>query len=239
MILTFVSGLLIMYGWQYSYLIYLMGVPIAILFYLFVPSIKQEKNNREEKKVKITWLPILSVLFASIMVMNSIAITVRFPGLAVALKGISFNTSNYLAVMPVLGIVAGFLFQKLTSILQHKILYLSVIVALISNLLIAISNDSFFLLVCGLMISSIPVAWVLPYLFNHIEVLANGMDTRVVTSFIFLGCNFGVLVAPILMKLIELIGGTTNLYFPFFVFIGLFILVLIILHKVHIKIKNK
>lgn len=238
MLLTFLAGTLISFGWQYSYFVYLSALPIAVLFYFFVPDVKREESTAGQKK-KITLLPILSVLFASIMVMNSIAIAVRFPALAVALKGANYNTSLYLAIMPILGIISGFLFQKLTSVIRHRILYLAVVINLLANLLIAISDNSFILLVAGLLISSIPVAWVLPYLFNHIEELSGGMDTRFLTSLIFLGCNFGVFIAPILMRLFEMMGGTSDLYFPFYIFTGMFLLLLLILVFVHQKINLK
>ncbi|MBO0476744.1 MFS transporter [Vagococcus sp. DIV0080] len=226
MALTFLSGFLLFFGWRYSYLIYLFAIPIAIIFYLYVPEAKKEEKQ-EKEAFKPQLISILSVLFASVMVMNSIAIAVRFPGLAVDLKGPSYNTSFFLALMPVLGIVSGFLFQQITSKIKHRILYLAVFINAIANLLMALGQYSFSLLVIGLLISSIPVAWVLPYLFNHIEVIAKGISTRVLTSFIFLGCNIGVLVAPLLMSLIAFIGGTDDLYFPFYVFTALFILILI------------
>ncbi|MEG0254222.1 MFS transporter [Vagococcus sp.] len=238
MVLTFISGLLIVLGWQYSYLVYLSAIPVAILFYFFVPDVKKEKVS-EKKGARITFLPIISVLFASIMVMNSIAIAVRFPALAVELKGASYNTSNFLAMMPILGIVAGFMFQWLTSILKHRILYLAVLINTFANFFIAISSNSFTLLVTGLLISSIPVAWILPYLFNHIEDIARGMDTRLLTSFIFLGCNFGVLMAPVLMRAIEMLGGASDLYFPFVFFTGMFVVLLLLLVTIYNKVVKK
>ena len=226
MLLTFVSGFLILFGWRFSYLIYLSAVPIAILFFIFVPDVKNESNTTAEK-IRPSLLPILSVGFASFMVMNSIAIAVRFPALAVGIKGANYNTSLFLAMMPVLGIVSGFLFQRITSRIEHRILYLAVFINMLANLFIALGHQSFSLLVLGLLISSIPVAWVLPFLFNHIEVLAKGISTRMLTSFIFLGCNIGVLIAPILMSLFGILGGNSDLYFPFYVFTVLFIILLI------------
>lgn len=238
MVLTFVSGLLIVLGWQYSYLIYLSAIPVAILFYFFVPDVKRDDVSKK-KSIRISFLPVVSILFASIMVMNSIAIAVRFPALAVDLKGSTYNTSNFLAMMPILGIVAGFMFQWLTSWFKHRILYLAVVINIFANFLIAISSNSFLLLVIGLLISSIPVAWILPFLFNHIEKIARGMDTRLLTSFIFLGCNFGVLIAPVLMKIITMIGGASDLYFPFTFFTGMFVVLLLLVMLVCKKVVKK
>ena len=240
MLLTFVSGFLLLLGWRYSYLIYLTAIPIAILFYLFVPDVKKD-NMTEKEEFRPTWLPIVSVLFASIMVMNSIAIAVRFPGLAVEIMGSTYNTSFFLGLMPVLGILSGFLFQSITSKIGHRILYLAVLINMIANLLVAIGDKSFVLLVIGLLISSIPVAWVLPFLFNHIEVIAKGISTRLLTSFIFLGCNIGVLIAPMLMSLFAFIGQTDDLYFPFYVFTVMFLLLLGVLFGVlnHLSKENK
>ena len=233
MVLTFVAGILLSFGWQFSFLVYLFAIPVGLLFYFFVPDVKIDKVVSEEK-VKMKVLPILTFFFASIMVMNSIAIAVRFPTLAIDLKGPGYNPSNYLALMPVLGIIAGFLFQKLASTLKYRILYLAVIINLVANLLISLSYQSFLLLVIGLLISSIPVAWVLPFIFNHIERIASGMPTRFLTSFIFLGCNFGVLTAPLVMQGMTYFGGTSNLYFPFYIFtiiFGVLLVCLVLLRK--------
>lgn len=229
MLLTFVSGFLLLLGWRFSYLIYLTALPIGILFYFFVPEVKREVAEKSEV-LRPKLLPVLSVLFASIMVMNSIAIAVRFPGLAVDIMGPRYNTSFFLGLMPVLGILSGFLFQKITSRIGHRILYVAVFINMIANLLVALGRQSFIFLVIGLLISSIPVAWVLPYLFNHIELLAKGISTRMLTSFIFLGCNMGVLMAPLLMSFFAFIGGTEDLYYPFYVFTCLFLLLLIALY---------
>ena len=226
MVLTFIAGYLITFGWRFSYLIYLFAVPIWLLFYFFVPEV-ENKVVKTKEKIRPQAISILSVLFASIMVMNSIAIAVRFPALAIEIKGENYNTSLFLALMPVLGIVSGFLFQRITSRMKHRILYLAVFINMIANFLVAIGNQHFGFLVIGLLISSIPVAWVLPFLFNHIEKIAKGISTRLLTSFIFLGCNLGVFLAPVLMSLIASIGGTTDLYFPFYVFTGLFAVMLI------------
>ncbi|MFV0505008.1 MAG: MFS transporter, partial [Lachnospirales bacterium] len=234
MLLTFLSGFLLTFGWYYSYLVYLFALPIALLFYVFVPEVSNE--DKQEKEIfKPGLLPICSVLFASVMVMNSIAIAVRFPGLAVDIKGPTYNASFFLGLMPILGILSGFLFQQITSKLKHRILYLAVFINMLANLLMALGSYSFTLLVIGLLISSIPVAWVLPYLFNHIEDIALGISTRVLTSFIFLGCNIGVLIAPLLMSLIAIIGQTSNLYFPFYIFTLFFLILLFLLMLVFKK----
>ena len=216
MLLTFLSGFLLTFGWSYSYLIYLFALPIALLFYFVVPEVENEEEEVKEK-IRPSLLSIGSVLFASVMVMNSIAIAVRFPGLAVDIKGLDYNASFYLGLMPVLGILSGFLFQQITSRIEHRILYVAVFINMLAN----------FLLVVGLLISSIPVAWVLPFLFNHIEQIAKGISTRMLTSFIFLGCNIGVLIAPVLMSIISKIGGSSDLYFPFYVFTVFFLILLI------------
>lgn len=226
MLLTFLSGFLLTFGWSYSYLIYLFALPIALLFYFVVPKVENEEEEVKEKN-RPSLLSIGSVLFASVMVMNSIAIAVRFPGLAVDIKGLDYNASFYLGLMPVLGILSGFLFQQITSRIEHRILYVAVFINMLANLLIAVGRMSFVLLVVGLLISSIPVAWVLPFLFNHIEEIAKGISTRMLTSFIFLGCNIGVLIAPVLMSIISKIGGSSDLYFPFYVFTVFFLILLI------------
>lgn len=225
MLLTFLAGGLVIVGWKYAYSIYLFALPVALFFWFVVPDVKIAPQTVKKKK-RFSTFTIVSILFAASLVMNSIAIAVRFPALAIELKGANFNTSNYLAMMPILGVVSGFLFEKVCSRLKIRILYLAVLINIGVNVMIGFSQYSFALLAIGLLVSSIPVAWALPFLFNHIDVVSGDSDPYVVTSFVFVGCNLGVFSSPIIMKGIQLVGKSDNLFFPFYVFGILFTLIL-------------
>lgn len=237
MILTFIAGLLITSDWTNAYLIYFLSLPIALLFYNFVPDIVSQ-TKKEKGAFKLTAPLLLTALFASSLVMNSIAVAVRFPSLAIELKGEQVNTSLYLSIMPILGIIAGFLFEKVIRRFSFNTIYLALGINILFNLLVYISNISFTMLLIGLFISSIPVAWVLPYIFNHIEQIAKGMDINQSTSVIFIGCNLGVLLAPVIMSLLNSLFHSIDLKFPFLCFTIIYVFVFGVIRFNHNKIEK-
>ncbi|MFW3301522.1 hypothetical protein ACODQN_14330, partial [Mammaliicoccus sciuri] len=89
-------------NWTASFLVYAIAFPVALLFALKVPEIRDENSDIPENHVKEKMNPMVFalVLFAILLVMNSIAISVRFASIATEIKGVNFNASNYLALMP-------------------------------------------------------------------------------------------------------------------------------------------
>lgn len=230
MVLTSLAGVWMVKSWEHAYYIYLIALPIAVLFAIFVPDVQVATPvKRTTQSLKLPLSGWLTILFASSMLMNAIAISVRFPTLGIELKGVGFPSSQYLALLPILGIVAGILFQPLLERLSFGLIYLALVVTILSNLLIALSSHSFLLLVIGLFISSIPVAWVMPYIFNHLTEVSGNVPEHRMTSFVFVGCNLGVFSAPLIMRWFELLGGADNLRTPFVLFIFMFSLILILL----------
>lgn len=158
-ILIFLAGLLVNITWTASFLVYAVAFPIAFLFAMKVPEIRNEQNDISKNDVKEKMNPIVFVLvlFAILLVMNSIAISVRFASIATEIKGGEFNASNYLALMPILGILAGFIFGPVNKWIGKGTLYLGIIFYIVSNLLIATSNGNMTFLLMGLFLSSITV----------------------------------------------------------------------------------
>lgn len=160
--------------------------------------------------------------------MNSIAISVRFASIATEIKGVNFNASNYLALMPILGILAGFMFGPINKWIGKGTLYLGIIFFIISNLLIAVSNGNMTFLLTGLFLSSITGSWCFPFIFSNLDKVTTKNTINFATSLIFIGCNIGNFIAPIAMQLAQFLTRSTNLTAPFFVFAGIFIVILFV-----------
>lgn len=237
MVLTFVAGILIKGNWTNAYFIYFLSVPIALFFYQFVPEISQQQHTKS-KAFKMSVPLLLTTLFASSLVMNAIAVAVRFPSLAIELKGEQVNTSLFLSIMPILGIIAGFFFEQVIRTFAFRTIYLALAINILFNVLVYISNASFTLLLIGLFISSIPVAWILPFIFNHIEQIAKGIDSTQSTSVVFSGCNLGVLLAPVIMSLLNVLFNVETLNFPFICFTIFYSVMFAIILFNHQKIEN-
>ena len=229
-ILIFLAGVLVNINWTASFLVYAIAFPVALLLALKVPEIRDENSDIPENHVKEKMNPMVFalVLFAILLVMNSIAISVRFASIATEIKGVNFNASNYLALMPILGILAGFMFGPINKWIGKGTLYLGIIFFIISNLLIATSNGNMAFLLTGLFLSSITGSWCFPFIFSNLDKVTTKNTINFATSLIFIGCNIGNFIAPISMQLAQLLTRSTNLTAPFFVFAGIFMVVLFV-----------
>ncbi|EME7211946.1 MFS transporter [Enterococcus faecium] len=229
-ILIFLAGVLVNINWTASFLVYAIAFPVALLFALKVPEIRDENSDIPENHVKEKMNPMVFalVLFAILLVMNSIAISVRFASIATEIKGVNFNASNYLALMPILGILAGFMFGPINKWIGKGTLYLGIIFFIISNLLIAVSNGNMTFLLTGLFLSSITGSWCFPFIFSNLDKVTTKNTINFATSLIFVGCNIGNFIAPIAMQLAQFLTRSTNLTAPFFVFAGIFIVILFV-----------
>lgn len=229
-ILIFLAGVLVNINWTASFLVYAIAFPVALLFALKVPKIRDENSDIPENQVKEKMNPMVFalVLFAILLVMNSIAISVRFASIATEIKGVNFNASNYLAIMPVLGILAGFMFGPINKWIGKGTLYLGIIFFIISNLLIATSNGNMAFLLTGLILSSITGSWCFPFIFSNLDKVTTKDTINFATSLIFIGCNIGNFIAPISMQLAQFLTKSTSLTAPFFVFAGIFIVILFV-----------
>lgn len=229
-ILIFLAGVLVNINWTASFLVYAIAFPVALLFALKVPEIRDENSDIPENHVKEKMNPMVFalVLFAILLVMNSIAISVRFASIATEIKGVNFNASNYLALMPILGILAGFMFGPINKWIGKGTLYLGIIFFIISNLLIAVSNGNMTFLLTGLFLSSITGSWCFPFIFSNLDKVTTKNTINFATSLIFIGCNIGNFIAPISMQLAQLLTRSTNLTAPFFLFAGIFMVVLFV-----------
>lgn len=229
-ILIFLAGVLVNINWTASFLVYAIAFPVALLFALKVPEIRDENSDIPENHVKEKMNPMVFalVLFAILLVMNSIAISVRFASIATEIKGVNFNASNYLALMPILGILAGFMFGPINKWIGKGTLYLGIIFFIISNLLITVSNGNMTFLLTGLFLSSITGSWCFPFIFSNLDKVTTKNTINFATSLIFIGCNIGNFIAPIAMQLAQFLTRSTNLTAPFFVFAGIFIVILFV-----------
>ncbi|HFD0892659.1 TPA: MFS transporter [Enterococcus faecium] len=229
-ILIFLAGVLVNINWTASFLVYAIAFPVALLFALKVPEIRDENSDIPENHINEKMNPMVFalVLFAILLVMNSIAISVRFASIATEIKGVNFNASNYLALMPILGILAGFMFGPINKWIGKGTLYLGIIFFIISNLLIATSNGNMAFLLTGLFLSSITGSWCFPFIFSNLDKVTTKDTINFATSLIFIGCNIGNFIAPISMQLAQLLTRSTNLTAPFFLFAGIFMVVLFV-----------
>lgn len=224
-VLIFLAGILVNISWTASFAVYALAFPIALVFAWKVPAVTVEKKESSSKE-KMNPAVYALVAFAILLVMNSIAISVRFSSIATEINGSAFNASNYLALMPILGIIAGFVFGSVHKLFGKATMYLSVSFFIAANLLIAMSSKNMLPLLLGLFLSSIPGSWCFPFIFSNLDKITTKNTVNFATSLIFIGCNIGNFIAPITMSFTQTITGSKELTAPFYVFAILFVVVL-------------
>lgn len=232
-ILIFGAGLLLNFSWAFSFAVYALALPIALIFYLKVPDVPMQGPQKKVRPVKLQPAVYGLVGFAIILVMNSNAISVRFASIAAQVAGDSFNASRYLALMPVLGILAGCCFGPVFKHLGNYTLYLSLLSFVAANLMLAISGHNLGLLLTGLFLSSLPCAWCFPYLFNQLDKVTDQRTVNLATALIFIGCNIGTFLAPIAMKLTQILTHSHSLTAPFYLFAVLLTAILAVALRVN------
>ncbi len=231
-LMTLLAGVFLAFGWRLSFGVYLLAFPILILFTIFVPEIKEEETNSENQvstEVGKLEMPVyVLALFALFLVMTFIAFGVRFPAMATSLKGPNFNASTYLAMHPLIGIIAGAIFGPLNRILKEKCLYLGMGLLIVSCFMVSNAQDSFPMLVIGYLISGIPGALILPFIYNALNDYASKDKMNAATSIIVIGCNVGNFIAPFSLQFFQFLSGSSSIFAPFTA-IGITLLIIIII----------
>jgi MFS family permease len=233
------AGLLLAFGWHWSFTIYFAAFPLAIFFWLVVPGVSlngdEPKKKSTEKTAESGYKAMFAqmnpfvyalALLAVLLLLNAIAVQVRFPSLMEQLKGEQFNSGLILSLMPLVGILAGVVFGQLYGKIDRGVLYLGLIAYIAADLLIGLSHNNVALIILGLLLSGIPNAWCFPYIFNGLGSITSRRTVAFATSIIIIGTNTGTFIAPLAMKAIQTIGGTDSLLAPFPVLAGIFTAVL-------------
>jgi len=226
-ILTFAAGILLSIGWRYSFAVYLFAFPLMALFTFAVPDIDNVVEEKSSNKEKMNPMVYLMVMFAILLVCNGISISVRFSSIATEILGDNFNASNYLAIMPIIGILAGFAFGKVYKMFGTGTLYIGLLALAFSNMLIGFSNGNFTILLIGVLFAGIPSTWCFPFIFITLGKITTKGTQALANSLIFVGCNIGGFLVPFVMEAMQMLSGSDALTAPFLIYGGILILILI------------
>lgn len=237
-ILTAVAGILLNIGWHYSFAVYLFAFPLMILFSFVVPDVDDTDEEKVTKKEKMNPFVYLMVLFAILLVCNGISISVRFPSIATEILGNKFNASNYLALMPIIGIIAGFAFGKVYKLFGTATLYIGLLALAISNILIGFSNGNFTILLIGVLFSGIPSTWCFPFIFTTLGKITTKSTQALANSLIFVGCNIGGFLVPFVMEGMQILSGSDALTAPFPIYAGILVAIFLVMIVCKSRINN-
>ena len=160
--------------------------------------------------------------------MNVTALSVRFPTIATIQKGIGVDANLYMIILPMSGMIFGFLFGIINRILRQKTILLGLGLYVIVNLILAFfGNDMYIFLLC-MVIVAFSQSLCIPYLFAEVSRFVKGSHARIANNLIFIGCNVGGFVAPFFLKVVNKILNTDSLTLAFTAFSLIYAIMLII-----------
>lgn len=221
-IMTFIAGLLSHLGWRYSFSVYLIMIPVLILFYFYVPEPKIEmpdaldaENNGKKAKLngKVIGLAVLMFIYFVFY------ITIGIKGASVIIDrniGSSVDAGNMYSLHSLASVIGGVLFLQIYKVTKKYTLAFTYLLMMATSFIIYFSN-SLIVIGIGMFIGGISLAVFIPYIFLLVgKVAPKGAENLGVSS-ILVASNFGIFVSPYIVNFIPgLIGEDVSTY-PFFV----------------------
>lgn len=229
-ILTFFAGQLIIFNWQSVFLIYLLALPILLLFIFSYPNNKKEFSDVEldTKKQSMNVYVILIALFLVVIVGTQTAIIIRISGIVTNFNfGNMVDASRVQTLMTVAGMILGIFFGRIFISIRYFTASLGLIMMAFAHFLVYSANN-LSIITIGVMLAGAAYPLLISLMFHLVsEVCQPGSETLCM-SVALVGCNLGGSSAPYLLKLIALITGSSAINQPFLSFSLLFVILTIL-----------
>ncbi|MBU0278613.1 MULTISPECIES: MFS transporter [unclassified Gemella] len=200
---TLIAGYALLLGANYTFLVYLLVIPVFFLFYKYVPPVENKIKNIKSIVIfnSDTFVLMLISFFGGI---SYIGATIKIPTLLVTkYQYSSVLASNLLTALAFSGTIIGIIFGKLTKKLGFKVLLLMNALMGIGNLLFTLANNKILFYVGALLIGAGFVGFVSSAFFYISKTYKSNQINFVVSMFLTAG-NIGVIITPlVLTKLLE------------------------------------
>lgn len=228
MALLFIAGLLIKIQWQLAFLVYGFAFLIMFNFNRTIPEVDINVESTDDSKFRISGQLVFYVVFIAIIIMNNTAISVRFPTIATLAKGLDADVSLYMLILPISGMVFGFMFGAINKLLREKTLYLGLSIYVIFNMVIALFGYNMYIYLVSMFFLAFSQSLCTPYLFAEVARFAKGSQARIANNLLFIGCNVGGFLAPFFLEGINRAFNTRSLTLAFSAFSIIYALMLIL-----------
>ncbi|WP_086312138.1 hypothetical protein A5821_003418 [Enterococcus sp. 7F3_DIV0205] len=230
MTLTFTVGQLLKISWQTSFWVYLIVIPIFILFALFVPNVSEqdirqsrvieeisyETTGEKQQVTTVSTLEFMGYVILLIMVVCIyMSITIKGTLLMTSLGyGDATDGSNIMSLIGLGAMAAGFSFGPIFNITRERTLPMAFLLMSGAMVLIGYSNS---VLVTGIgaLICGFSFRTFIPYLFNKIND-GSAHQAAFRTSLLLVGFNIGSAFSPYGIALIDSLSGFNTIRGTFF-----------------------
>lgn len=219
-VLTLIAGRLLLIHWNYAFAVYLMGIPILLMYLLFIP--KRQENVAEasgngthfgKEQFKVT---VFLACFAWLIICVNCSNTMRIPSLVLEKGyGTEPDASVVLSLMLVVGIVAGIFFGKLEKLLGEKLMALGMICFGVGTAMMAYA-ENLMVLGAGAVLAGIAYSILTTCVFYKVGSELPKDMVNVGTSVVLVGCNLGASSSPLVLKLIGMCSENITASFLFY-----------------------
>ena len=195
---TFIVGLALLIGVNYTYLVYLLVILVYFFFTKIVPESDKEILPLKSATVfdKKAILLMLVTFFVGI---SYIGATIKLPTLLVSHYGYSsFFASNLLSLLAFSGIFVGLVFGQLTKVLSEKTMLVMILLMGIGNFILTLSNHKFVFFLAAFLIGASFVG-TMSSVFNYIAKYYSREHINFVTSLAITAGNIGVILTPVIL----------------------------------------
>lgn len=195
---TFIVGLALLIGVNYTYLVYLLVIPVYFFFTKIVPEsdkviLPLKSATVFDKKA------ILLMLVTFFVGISYIGATIKLPTLLVSHYGYSsFFASNLLSLLAFSGIFVGLVFGQLTKVLSEKTMLVMILLMGIGNFILTLSNHKFVFFLAAFLIGASFVG-TMSSVFNYIAKYYSREHINFVTSLAITAGNIGVILTPVIL----------------------------------------
>jgi len=203
MILSLLGGVLLAFGWQHMFWMFILAAPIIIINHITLPKEEITQTTEEVKgKIKLN----TDVLF--------FCMTVFFIGLSFAIRNANAGllveqhnlgdiaVANYaMTLWTAVGIVMGFIYGVMAKIFKQAILPIAIGVFAVGMALMG-NATAIWVFYLGNLLSGMGIATVMPTILSKSSQSVDATSATFVISLIFATLNIAGFVAPALVNTI-------------------------------------
>lgn len=242
-VLTLVAGRLLLIHWKYAFAVYLTGIPILLMYLIFVPASPVKKAEKNRPSDRLGKKELLFVLLYAGLAWLTICVncsnTMRIPGLVLEKGyGTEADASVILSLMLAVGIVAGIFFGRLEKMLGDKLTVIGLFL-FGAGMVAAAYAENLLVLGIGAVFAGIAYDILITCAFYKIGAELPKNTVNLATSIVLVGCNLGASGSPIVLKVIDACSDQVTA--PFFTYaavmgmIGIVYLIFLILDTGNIR----
>ena len=212
---TFISGYLLIYGIQYTFLVYALALPIFIIFLLFVPN--AENVNNKKVSIKFHKETIVLTLLTFLVGISYMGATIKIPTLLAEKYHYQPDVArNLLTILALSGILSGVIFGILVKRFKNLTLPIMLSFMTVGSVLFALTNNIIIFYIAAIFIG---ISFVGTMSFNFFYI-SNKLDNKFInfaTSVILVGGNIGVILTPVVLTKIPEALYLEKYTTPFFI----------------------